>query len=67
MVTEKPQESYAVSSASPHSAKRERDATNTSAYVKLYMFFGFNRGYNFPLCKSDGDVLFAFGDLLTIF
>jgi hypothetical protein len=40
-----------VSLESPASGSKESLSSHGGRYTKVYRFFGFTRGYNFPLCE----------------
>jgi len=45
------EETHNVGLASPTSETKERVNPHLARYRKVYQFFGFNHGYNFPLCE----------------
>jgi hypothetical protein len=47
----KDKEAHDVSLASPTSESKESLSGHAARYTKVYRFFGFTRGYNFPLCE----------------
>lgn len=48
----KSEDTQNLSEVSSASETKEHTNKYAIAYRKVYRFFGFNKGYNFPLCKS---------------
>jgi hypothetical protein len=51
--TERDSASDSPSPSSSNSDTGKGMSVHAARYAKVYGFFGFNRGYNFPLCMSD--------------
>ena len=45
------EKSHGSNLESPASTGRKNIGNYATGYAKVYQFFGFNRGYNFPLCE----------------